>query len=80
MLGRLATYLRMCGYDTVYAPDAGLTDDDDIHALARADGRTLVNNPTLVARTSRVLALLRVGLVGEQASRRWPCFSGKVPV
>jgi uncharacterized protein with PIN domain len=42
MLGRLATYLRMCGYDTVYAPDAGLTDDDDIHALARADGRTLL--------------------------------------
>ena len=42
MLGRLATYLRMCGYDTVYVPDAGLEADSDIRAFARAEGRKLL--------------------------------------
>jgi len=42
MLGKLATYLRMCGYDAVYALDEGIEDDDEILARARADGRTLV--------------------------------------
>ncbi|ERH09170.1 MAG: hypothetical protein J07HX64_00923 [halophilic archaeon J07HX64] len=42
MLGRLVSYLRMCGHDTVYAPDAGLEEDDDIRAVAREEGRRLL--------------------------------------
>ena len=42
MLGRLVTYLRMCGHDTVYAPDAGLEDDDEIRAVAREESRRLL--------------------------------------
>jgi uncharacterized protein with PIN domain len=42
MLGRLATYLRMCGHDTVYTLDAGLETDEEILDRARSDERTLV--------------------------------------
>jgi hypothetical protein len=57
MLGKLATYLRMCGHDTAYALDrapdgghanapeddasAGIEDDDELLALARAEGRRI---------------------------------------
>lgn len=52
MLGKLATYLRMCGYDTVYALDRDLEADDRILALARAEGRTLLTRDRgLAART-----------------------------
>lgn len=42
MLGKLTTYLRMCGYDAAYALDRGIEDDDAILELAREEGRTLV--------------------------------------
>jgi uncharacterized protein with PIN domain len=42
MLGKLATYLRMCGYDTVYALDREVEADDRILAIARAERRTLL--------------------------------------
>lgn len=42
MLGKLATFLRMCGYDAVYALDRGLEADDAILALSRAAERTLL--------------------------------------
>ena len=42
MLGKLAVYLRLCGYDTVYALDRGVEEDDAILELAAADGRTLL--------------------------------------
>jgi len=42
MLGKLATYLRMCGYDAVYALDEGIEDDGEILSRARAADRTLV--------------------------------------
>ena len=42
MLGRLATYLRMCGYDTAYALDHGLEADDEILHFGREHGRQLV--------------------------------------
>ncbi|AQL44459.1 hypothetical protein BV210_03750 [Halorientalis sp. IM1011] len=52
MLGKLATYLRMCGYDAAYAMDRGLEHDDPILALARAEGRTLLTRDRgLAART-----------------------------
>jgi len=42
MLGKLTTYLRMCGYDAVYALDREAEADDRLLAMARAEGRTLV--------------------------------------
>lgn len=42
MLGKLATYLRMCGYDTAYALDRGVEADDDVRRLAAEEDRTLV--------------------------------------
>lgn len=42
MLGKLATYLRMCGVDAAYALDRGVEDDDAILELARREGRTLL--------------------------------------
>jgi uncharacterized protein with PIN domain len=57
MLGRLVTYLRMCGYDAVYTTDAGLT-DDDIRAFAREEGRTLLTRDRdLAARAADGLVL-----------------------
>jgi len=52
MLGKLATYLRMCGYDAAYALDRGEEADDRLLAIARAEGRTLVTRDRgLAART-----------------------------
>ena len=42
MLGKLAVYLRVCGYDTVYALDRGLEADDRLAALADAEDRRLL--------------------------------------
>ncbi len=42
MCGGLIPYLRMCGYDTVYAGDAGLEADDVLVQAANADGRVLI--------------------------------------
>lgn len=39
MLGRLAKWLRLLGYDTVYFPDL---DDNELVRLARAEGRILL--------------------------------------
>lgn len=50
-LGRLAAYLRMLGFDTWYRNDAG---DDELAAVARAEGRILL---------TRDRALLRRGTV-----------------
>ena len=42
MLGKLARYLRMCGYDAAYALDRDLEDDESILAAADEEGRRLV--------------------------------------
>ncbi|MDX1745473.1 MAG: DUF5615 family PIN-like protein, partial [Halobacteriales archaeon] len=42
MCGRLARYLRMCGYDTAYALDRGVKADDSVADLARAEERTVI--------------------------------------
>ena len=58
MLGKLATYLRMCGYDTAYALDRGIEDDDAIRTLADAEGRTLLTrDEQLAARAGDSLLL-----------------------
>ena len=58
MLGKLASYLRMCGYDTVYALDRGIEDDDALATLAAAEGRRLVTRDRdLAASTPGALRL-----------------------
>jgi uncharacterized protein with PIN domain len=53
MLGKLARYLRMCGYDTAYALDRGIEADAAIGELARREGRTLLTRDAdLAARTT----------------------------
>lgn len=49
MLGKLATYLRMCGHDTAYAPDRNVEGDDAILAIAREEDRTLVTRDAELA-------------------------------
>ncbi|WP_267163195.1 Mut7-C RNAse domain-containing protein [Halovenus salina] len=58
MLGGLTTYLRMCGYDTVYVLDADLETDDEIRNYAEAEERTLLTrDEALAARTEGALLL-----------------------
>jgi len=58
MLGKLATYLRMCGYDAAYALDRDVEADEAVLALARAEGRTLLTRDVdLAARADRSLLL-----------------------
>ncbi|MEF8780250.1 MAG: DUF5615 family PIN-like protein [Haloferacaceae archaeon] len=49
MLGKLATYLRMCGYDAAYALDRGVEDDDELLAVAREEGRLLLTRDRSLA-------------------------------
>ena len=41
MLGKLAVYMRVCGFDTAYAGDRGIEADDRIAETARREGRRL---------------------------------------
>lgn len=50
MLGKLTTYLRMCGYDTVYALDRGVEADDRLRDIGRAEGRLLLTRDVDLAR------------------------------
>ena len=81
MLGKLATYLRMCGYDTAYALDReasdrtggdeqregrrGVEDDDALLELARAEDRLLVTRDANLAARADGL-LLESKAVPEQ--------------
>ncbi len=49
MLGKLATYLRMCGYDAAYAPDRGIEADDAILKLGRSEDRRVVTRDAPLA-------------------------------
>lgn len=50
MVGRLATWLRLLGYDTAYAPKAS---DSELLALAEAEGRILLTRDTALIRRKR---------------------------
>ena len=49
MCGKLAVYLRMCGYDTAYALDRDVEADDRVLALAETEGRTLLTRDRQLA-------------------------------
>jgi uncharacterized protein with PIN domain len=73
MCGKLATYLRMCGYDAAYALDLDVgTDrdvpDDDLLALARDEGRRIVTRDReLAARAAGAVLLERRGVEDQLA-------------
>ncbi len=46
MLGKLAVYLRMCGYDAAYAGDGDVEADDALRRLAEAEDRVLLSRDT----------------------------------
>ncbi len=49
MCGGIVSYLRMCGYDTVYASDVGLEADDALVEATNADDRTLLTRDVELA-------------------------------
>jgi uncharacterized protein with PIN domain len=55
MLGRLATWLRLLGYDVLYFPDA---DDHDLARCARAEDRVLLTRDVELTRRRGVPCLL----------------------
>lgn len=55
MLGRLARWLRVLGYDTAYASD---TDDAELLRRARAEGRVLLTADRALARRRGARTLL----------------------
>jgi len=66
MLGKLATYLRMCGYDAAYAGERGIEADDDVLALAHTEGRVLVTRDRELAARAEQSQLLSTRDVTEQ--------------
>jgi len=64
MLGRLTRWLRVLGYDTVYAPD---TDDAELLRRARAEGRILLTADHALAarRGARTLLIEAQDLTGQ---------------
>jgi len=66
MLGKLATYLRMCGYDAAYALDRDAEADADLLALAETEGRRLVTRDAELAREADDALLLTEREIDEQ--------------
>jgi len=66
MLGKLATYLRMCGYDAAYALDRGAEADDDLLALAETEGRRLLTRDRSLAGRREDAVLLTEREVPDQ--------------
>ncbi|MEF8778642.1 MAG: Mut7-C RNAse domain-containing protein [Natronomonas sp.] len=50
MLGKLAVYLRLCGYDTAYAGNREIEADDRIAAITRREDRRLCTRDVELAR------------------------------
>lgn len=66
MCGGVVSYLRMCGYDTVYAADIDLDSDDEIVAVSRADDRTVVTRDVALANRADEAILLESREVQRQ--------------
>ena len=71
MLGKLAVYLRVCGYDTVYSLDRGIEADDRLAGLADAeDRRLLTRDVELAERVDGALLLTARDLEAQLAELR----------
>ncbi|ASJ09662.1 hypothetical protein A3L11_10620 [Thermococcus siculi] len=62
MLGRLARWLRLYGYDTLY----GVEDDDEILRIARDEGRVILTRDATLSERARRLGL-EVILLGSNS-------------
>ncbi|MFQ3319684.1 MAG: hypothetical protein ACI8UR_002178 [Natronomonas sp.] len=68
MCGKLAVYLRMCGYDAAYAGDRGIEADDEIRREAEAEGRSLLTRDEALAdRTEDAILLTKRDIEGQLA-------------
>jgi len=52
MLGKLVTYMRMAGYDVIYAPDEDAVEDDDIAELVEETRRNLITRDVELAEST----------------------------
>jgi uncharacterized protein with PIN domain len=66
MLGKLATYLRMCGHDAAYALDRSVESDEALRSWARAEGRTLLTRDIELAEQTPDAILLGSRAVRDQ--------------
>ena len=66
MLGKLATYLRMCGYDATYAGERGVETDDRAVAVATTEGRVVLTRDGELARRAEPSVLLTSREVDDQ--------------
>ena len=66
MLGKLATYLRMCGYDAAYALDRGVEDDDRLREIAASEDRLLLTRDAELARRAERSLLLERREIADQ--------------
>ncbi len=58
MCGGVVAHLRMCGHDAAYAGDRGLEDDDELLAVARREGRTILTRDVALAGRAEASILL----------------------
>ncbi|NUE02183.1 DUF5615 family PIN-like protein [Halorubraceae archaeon YAN] len=72
MCGKLARYLRMCGYDTVSVHDEGLEADKEIQQFATETGRTLLTRDRSLATDEQysVVLLTDRGVLGQLQTLR----------
>ena len=66
MLGKLTTYLRMCGFDAAYAVDRGVEADARLLGIARSEGRTLLTRDRRLANRRSDSVLLTTTAIDDQ--------------
>ena len=66
MLGKLATLLRMCGYDAAYALDREIEADDELLTVAEREDRLLVTRDRELAAQGEQSILLESKDVDDQ--------------
>ena len=66
MCGKLARYLRMCGYDAAYVLDRDLEDDDDVLVAAESEGRRIVTRDAALAARAGDAVLLEAKAIDDQ--------------
>jgi uncharacterized protein with PIN domain len=66
MLGKLATYLRMCGYDTTYALDRDAEADDDVLDIAEREDRLVITRDSDLATRAPESVLLSEREIEDQ--------------
>ncbi|MFB6360456.1 MAG: Mut7-C RNAse domain-containing protein [Halobacteriales archaeon] len=80
MLGKLAVYLRMCGYDGAYAGDRGAESDAALQAIARSEGRVLLSRDrTLVTQVPRSVLLTERDVAAQLDELRAAGFELSLP-